>query len=65
MKQGIYFISSSLKGGDLTKKKNEIGFVPFVLLTYKGELEGSVLFFRWGVLFFKVHFSLVFLTFKK
>lgn len=50
MKQGIYFIFTSLKGvgGDLTKKKNETGFVPFVLLTYKGDLEGSISFFLGG-----------------
>jgi len=29
MKYGMYFIFSTLKGGDLTKEKNEIGFVCF------------------------------------
>lgn len=29
MKHGMYFIFSTLKGKDLTKEKNEIGFVLF------------------------------------
>lgn len=52
LKWRMLFISffSTLKGGDLTKQKNEIGFVPFCA-SYKGYLEGSSLFFKVGCFF--------------
>lgn len=50
MKHGISFFFSTLKGGDLIKENNVIGFVPFCA-SYKRDLEGSGLFFKVGRFF--------------